>query len=669
MAAKFWIGGTGNYSDATHWSTTSGGSNDTTKGVAGDTVTFDASSGGGTVTFDEAVSVTSITCGAFTGTLDTNGKAVTTSGAFTISGTGARTVTLGASTVTCGSWEATTTTNLTFNSNTSTIVCGASNFNGGGKTYNIVSITSVGLETFSGSNTFATLTLTGSASITAGFSIGANQTVTGTLTINGNSTTNRVLIRSDTLGTARTLTAAVVSVTNADFMDITGAGAGSWDLSAVTGGSGDCLGNSGITFTTAATQTWSGTSGGNWSANAWTTRIPLPQDDVVISSAFSGSQTITVNMPRAGKNIDFTGTTGNPTVNFSTLVNPRVFGSMTIVSAMTTIGRFDMYARSSVNLTTNNNTSMGDQVSILAFGGTVTLVGDLNGGSSGYLELRNGTFNANGYNVTVRGMSCNSGSTRTLTMGSGTWTFTANNNTATVFNFSSAGLTLNANTSTIKFVNTLSSTVTITGGSLAYNNIWFSRASSTGSLVLAGSNTFNEFKDDGTAAHSLLFTTGTTQTVVTFNVNGSAGNEITINSTTTGAHKLDKTGGGTINCNYLNIQHSVATPANTWFANNSTNNQGVATAGSGWIFNVLGATTGAFTLTGNAANLVAAVRLTTDAARFILTGSTITLISAITTLTATAGNFILTGLSAVLTRVGWNNSNKNSSTWVNQDKS
>jgi hypothetical protein len=48
---------------------------------------------------------------------------------------------------------------------------------------------------------------------------------------------------------------------------------------------------------------------------------------------------------------------------------------------------------------------------------------------------------------------------------------------------------------------------------------------------------------------------------------------------------LVKTGGGTISSDYLNIQHSVATPASTWYAGtHSTNNQGVSTAGSGWIF-------------------------------------------------------------------------------------
>lgn len=57
-----------------------------------------------------------------------------------------------------------------------------------------------------------------------------------------------------------------------------------------------------------------------------------------------------------------------------------------------------------------------------------------------------------------------------------------------------------------------------------------------------------------------------------------------LDSSTTATYALVKDGGGTITCDYLNIQHCVATPATTWLATNSTNNQATATAGSGWFF-------------------------------------------------------------------------------------
>src|SRR5687767_4143911 len=77
MANRFWVGGTGtwNNTNTTNWSATSNGAGGASIPGTGDTATFDASSGGGTVTVDSpnaanSVTVQSITCGAFTGTLD-----------------------------------------------------------------------------------------------------------------------------------------------------------------------------------------------------------------------------------------------------------------------------------------------------------------------------------------------------------------------------------------------------------------------------------------------------------------------------------------------------------------------------------------------------------------------------------------------------------------------
>lgn len=57
MTQFFWVGGSGNFSDATnHWATVTGGSPGAgNKPVAGDTATLDINSGGGTCTYDEAV--------------------------------------------------------------------------------------------------------------------------------------------------------------------------------------------------------------------------------------------------------------------------------------------------------------------------------------------------------------------------------------------------------------------------------------------------------------------------------------------------------------------------------------------------------------------------------------------------------------------------------------
>nr|MBP6858178.1 hypothetical protein [Candidatus Paceibacterota bacterium] len=140
-------------------------------------------------------------------------------------------------------------------------------------------------------------------------------------------------------------------------------------------------------------------------------------------------------------------------------------------------------------------------------------------------------------------------------------------------------------TANVILTNSSGNGLTFAGGGAIYNNVWFNRGISTGSITISGNNTFNDFKDTGTEAHSILFTTGSTNNFSSWSVSGSAGKLITINSTTTGTHNLVMSSSGSAISDYLNIQHSNATPSSRWFAgNNSVNNQLVTTAGSGWIF-------------------------------------------------------------------------------------
>lgn len=227
-----------------------------------------------------------------------------------------------------------------------------------------------------------------------------------------------------------------------------------------------------------------------------------------------------------------------------------------------------------------------DDVFINAGSGTGTVTINTNfsvlslttGGFNGTID-----FSANNNSPTMGSFSGTGTTVRTLNMGSGTWTVTGAG-TAWALG-TTTNLTFNANTSTIKFTDTSSSSLTFNGGNgLAYNNIWFSRGTGTGSNNLVANNTFNDLKDNGSIAHSLIFQNGSSITVSTFTVSGNPGNLITLNSTTTGTYTLSKSS-GIVSSDYLNIQHCVATGGATWYAGaNSVNNQAVATAGSGWIF-------------------------------------------------------------------------------------
>lgn len=497
---------------------------------------------------------------------------------------GTRTLTLGSSVITLGfnssaAWVIDDTTGLTFNVGTSTLIASGSSppFVGGGLTYNNVSFTGTSTPSITDSNTFANLTRTGTANRVAAFKLGANQTVTGTLTVNGNSVANRMLLQSDTVGTARTITVTGAwTCSYVDFMDITGAGAASRNLAAITGLSGDCGGNSGFTFTTAATQTRVAGVGGSWgTAGNWSPgRIPLPQDDVVVNAGLTG--TTSVDMPRLGKNIDFTGFAG--TANFAT-TTATVFGSLTWASGMTITATFGITfgGRGSYTVTSNGK-SYPWTVFLDCATGTYTLADALT--TADVLSIKSGTLTTSNQAVTVSTFAADTASTATLNLGSSTVTFTSTSGTALWSSGSS--LTLSA-----------ASAIFVVGGASASSRAWdpgsgytfgtltYTVAASTGILQLSGSNTFGTINVSG-GARGFRLTAGTTTTVTTFNVFGTAGNLITLDSSAAGSPAtLTKAGGGQVQVSYVSLQDSAATPTATWY--NSPGGVNVS-GNTGWVF-------------------------------------------------------------------------------------
>lgn len=531
------------------------------------------------------------TCGTF----DFNGQTCVL-GIFTSSNSNTRTIKLGASSITVRGastnvWTLTTTTNLTFLCGTSTITLDATSqtFNGGGLTYNNVSLTANSVASLiSQANTFANLSITGAASKTDTLRFGSSQTITTLLTLAGNSTINRLLVQSQTTASPITLTAASISISNIDFQDVTGAGA----ASPFTGTSlGDCLGNSGITFDSATTLYWVATSGGNWSStSSWATssggasgaRIPLPQDAVILdaNSITSTGKTITADMLRLGKSLDMTGLLNSPTLSFSQ-TQPVFFGSLKFISGMTLSASgsvINLNGRGTHTITSAGITFSGG----LAVGGasaaSYTLQDNLVIGSGKTLSLGFGTFSANNFNVTTPSFSSNNTNVRTLNLGTGVWTCSSSGNP---WNINGTNMTLNCSTSQIILTDISSSTKTFTGGGLTYYNLTLT-SGGTGAIIIANSNTFNSINLTGGAA-SLQFTSSTTQTITnSFNVSGTSGNLVTITASTSGtAASLSFTGSGVVNCSYLSIKDSTPVQTQKWFAgHNSTQ---VSNTGN-WIF-------------------------------------------------------------------------------------
>lgn len=511
------------------------------------------------------------------GTLNTNNLAQSW-GLFVISGATAKTLTLGSSAMSITGTSTTSVnsspTGLTVTANTATFTftglnggfTGAVNWNGASAVFN-ASNTSV---RFNGAPTLNNVTVTGSVGKTGGCTMASGLTVTGNLTLAGNSVVNRTLMGSDVAGTARTVTVGgTATISNFDFSDITAAGAaGTWTGTSM----GNALGNSNITFDAPATQTRSG-SGGNWStAGNWTSRVPLPQDNVIIGAGASG--TITADMPRLGADIDFTGFAG--TASFASVAN-TLYGSLNLATGMTVSGtqNLTLAARSSKTVTSNGKT-FTQAVTVNGPSATYALA-DAVSISGASLTVALGSLATAGFAVTapllvvVNGAGANFGaSTVTLTSTAA----------ATLVSIGSTSTTT-ANLATFVIGAASANARVFGGGGMSFGTLTYTVAGSTGSLTITGANTFGTINfSDATNARSLLFTAGTTTTVTNFNVAGTAGKLMTVASDIAATHTLSKPS-GTVSTDYLSVTNSLAGGGAAWYAGaNSTNGGG----NTGWIF-------------------------------------------------------------------------------------
>jgi hypothetical protein len=547
--------------------------------IGSNTLIFSITSGD-TLSLQDNLTAPGIVCGtASTGTLTTNNFNMTLALGVYAPLAGAATFNLGSSTInvsTVYGWRVSNSVIVT--ANTATInVSGTGAFAGGSTTaYNNINLNGTA-HTVSGSFTANVFTRNGTSATTDSVTFTSGSTVTATtVAMIGYSTTSRLLVQSSLLGSPATITATNWTGTvNADFMDITATNA--IDLSAITGLSGDCGGNTGITFTTAAAQTFSNASGNNWSTAAnWTSRVPLPQDDV---TAGGTGNTISVDMPRIGKSITFTGT---PTVSLGN--NISNYGSLTLVSGMTyTVSTYANYFYGRGNYTINTAGKTLYRIIIQAPGGTYTAASDIITSAQDINAIES-SFNAAGYNITLgffrRVLPI---ANTTLTLGSGTWTLFGTTGATTKWNVSSiTGLTLVSTGSTIICTSSSANADTFAGGGLTYNNVTVQGAGNY-ALTITGSNTFNTFTvDRSQAAKTVTFTDLSTQIVSDFVCPVSGTTIVTLNGTSTAGWNLVKSDNIDIGLDYLNISYSAASPVDTWYAGENSVN---VIGNSGWIFN------------------------------------------------------------------------------------
>ncbi len=526
MADRYWVGGSAIWdaTAGTKWSATSGGAGGASVPTSVDDVYIDASSGAVTVTATNAAA----TCRSLSFT--------SPSGDFTGTFAGPVQITISGSLTLVSSMTRTFTGALVFNAtNAQTIRC------------NGISLDSQ--ITFNGVAGSWTLqdNLTNAAARTVTFTNGSLALGANTLTTGVFSSTN-TNVRTLDFGTGK----IVVSGNNttvwntANVSTLTVAGSRSVELS--------YSGAAGTRTITASSVGFSEAKVFDFSVTAGTDTVGLGADSRARSfllSAFAGTLS-----------------NGTRTLYGSLLVGPSV--TLSAGASVTTFA-----STSSGNQITTNGKTLDFPLDFNGAAGVWQLADALTIGSTRSITLTNGQLDANGQNVTLGSFALGAG-TKTLTLGSGTWTV-AGSGTAWNANTNVANLTVSPSVGIISM--TSASAKTFAGGAQTWPRL---NQGGAGALTIQQSNSFANITNSVQPA-TITLTAGTTQTVAAFGVSGTAGNLITLNSSTAGTRATLSDSVGTVEVSNVSIQDINATGGATWNAFLKTGNVDAGN-NSGWDF-------------------------------------------------------------------------------------
>lgn len=507
------------------------------------------------------------------GTFNTGNFSMALNGFDTTGGTS--TVNLGSSTITIFSISLAAATTL--NAGTSNITVTGLTIAIAGKTlYNLAITGGFAASSLSGSGTLNNLTITPQTGLTY-----KPITASGTYTINGTFSAPAPTYTSYRNGITggSFIVATAGTVSSVDFSGCTFTGAAT---PIATTECGDLGSNTGLTLQAGRTlyhvaglhggttvPPWSLTSGGTG-----TVQCGLAQDTCIInnSSPSSWSNNGSQNGYRIGELDATTRTTahtltlgpagssgthygsfqtssavtvtqsGGPTITFSLpsyRTGPLLFAAPTSTATSVSLSFLSTLNTSGIRLT-NNWAVLGTS--------TVTMPVDLNG-------------------YTLSCVSWSFSGSPTITWNNGTIVCTGTPFTVpATANFVGTG-NVTMNSATAK---------TFNGGGKTYGTITQTGA---GSLSITGSNTFETIVNT-VQPTTILFTAGTTTTVRNWLLRGTAGNLVTIGSTTAATHTLSRPNGAPVSTNYLSISQSIATGA-AWYAGANSTDGGTNT---GWIF-------------------------------------------------------------------------------------
>jgi hypothetical protein len=422
-----------------------------------------------------------------------------------------------------------------------------------------VAITSTtGLLAFSGYNKTQTITSAG-VTIDAGITVGnlsTTTTISGALTLG---TTKTFTLTLGTLNLANnTLTCGLFSTSNSNTRAIT-FGTGQINLTSNAGTIWNFNISTNLTITGSAivNATYSGATG---------TRLflgPGPLIALINVNITAGTDIVAIS--NSGfNNLNFTGFTG------SVITSVGVTGNLTLGAGMTVTSSSFWYAygTSGIQQFTSNGVTLDAPFSFIGVGGTVQLQDNLTVGATRTVTLTSGTFNLNGQTASIGLFTSTGAGVRSIAFNGGTINVSGATFTASGSNLTTSG------SGTINM--TSASSKTFAGGGFSYPTL---NQGGAGALVITGANTFANMTNTVQPA-TITFPASTTTTVSAFNVNGTAGNLVTLNSSTPGTRFTLFKAVSDVVANYLSISDSRATLSDTWYAQNSTDGGN----NIGWIF-------------------------------------------------------------------------------------
>jgi len=152
-------------------------------------------------------------------------------------------------------------------------------------------------------------------------------------------------------------------------------------------------------------------------------------------------------------------------------------------------------------------------------------------------------------------------------------TGTATANILSPFAVTSPGITFTSFTLSM----TAATAKTFAGGGATYPTL---NQGGAGALTISGNNSFGDLTAT-TRPSTITFTISTTQTFTNFTLSGTAGNLVTINSSSAGTQATLSKTSGTVSVGYLSIRDSNATGGANWDAGATSSN---VSNNTGWIF-------------------------------------------------------------------------------------